>query len=468
MADSYKTAVTAARSVRGMTDTKVFSGPIHKPGTSGYEAGRAGFNLAVEHRPEFIVEATGVDDVVAAVACAVSSGRPVAVLNTGHGPTVPADGAVLINTRLMDRVEVDPVRRTARFGAGVRWREVIRAAAPYGLAPLNGSSPDVGAVGYTLGGGVGLLGRRHGYAADHVRAITVVTADGLQRQVTADSDADLFWALRGAGANFGVVTEMEVGLFPVARLLGGGLYFGAVACEAVLNRYCDLAADLPVEMASSVLIWSYPNDETTSAPLRGRHITEVRFANSGADPTAGRHWIKEFRRIGPPVLDTVRVLPYADMGTIYHEPTGIQVTAYDKNAMLAALDSQAAAELYKRAGPHAQAPFVAELTAFGGALARPPAVPNCVGGRGASFVIFAATEDLADNPARDAMFDALRPWGTGMSYLNFMGVEDARREAVQAAYTPEDFARLTELKARYDPDNTFRINHNIPPKTREI
>jgi FAD/FMN-containing dehydrogenase len=451
-----------------MANTEVFSGPVHKPGTSGYENGRAGFNLAVEHRPESIVETTGVDDVVAAVRWAVAGGRPVAVMNTGHGPTVPTDGSVMINTGRLKGVEVDPARRAARFGAGVRWRDVIRAAAPHGLAPLNGSSPDVGAVGYTLGGGVGLLGRRYGFAADHVRAITVVTADATVRRATADTDPDLFWALRGAGANFGVVTEMEIDLFPVARLLGGGLYFGPEDCEAVLSRYCDWSAEVPEEMASSVLLLTYPDDETVPEPLRGRHITEVRFAYSGTDLAQGRHWIEEFRRVGRPVLDTVDVLPYADMGTIHHEPTGIPVAAYDKNTLLGPLDSHAAAALYKQAGPQAQAPFPTELRAFGGALARPPAVPNCVGARDASFSLFAATVDLADNPARDALFDAMRPWGTGMGYLNFMGVEDARRDGVRTAYGPEDLARLTELKAMYDPDNTFRINHNIPSKAPEL
>jgi FAD/FMN-containing dehydrogenase len=448
-----------------MADTNVFSGPVHEPGTPGYETGRAGFNLAVDHRPEFIVEAAGAGDVVVAVRRAVAEGRPVAVLNTGHGPTVPTDGAVMVNTRRMDGVEVDPARRTARFEAGVRWRDVIRAAAPYGLAPLNGSSPDVGAVGYTLGGGIGLLGRRYGYAADHVRAITLVSADGALRRVTADSDPDLFWALRGAGANFGVVTEMEIDLFPVARLLGGGLYFGPGASEAVLSRYCDWAADVPADMASSVLLLAYPDDETVPEPLRGRHITEVRFAYSGDNLAGARRRIDEFRRVGRPLLDTIRVLPYADMGMIHHEPTDTPVAAYDKTALLGPLDADAAATLYKHAGPQAQAPYVAELRAFGGALARPPAVPNCVGGRGASFSLFAATGDLADNLMRDALFDAMRPWGTGMSYLNFMGVEDARSEGVRSAYTPEDFARLTELKAMYDPDNTFQVNHNIP---REI
>jgi FAD/FMN-containing dehydrogenase len=298
------------------------SGPVYRPGEEGYERGRSGFNLALEHHPELIVEATGAADVVAAVRLAAAEGRAVAVMNTGHGPTVPADGAVLVQTGRMGGVSVDPTRRTARVGAGARWRDVIAATTPHGLAPLNGSSPAVGAVGYTLGGGVGLLGRRFGYAADHVRWIEVVTADGTVRQVTADSDPDLFWALRGAGANFGVVTAMEIDLFAVERLLGGGLYFGAEASAEVLEVYSRWAADAPDAMASSVLLLAYPDDAAFPEPLRGRHVTEVRFA-----------W-----------------------------------------------------------------------------------------------------------------------WG-----------EDAGPGAVRTAYRPEDFARLAELKARYDPANTFRVNFNIPP-----
>lgn len=447
-----------------MSDQSVFSGPVRRPGENGYDVGRVGFNLAIEHHPAVVVEAAKVSDVVAAVRLATGGGQPVAVMNTGHGPTVPADGAVMVNTRHMDHVSVDPVRRTARFEAGVRWRDVIRAAAPYGLAPLNGSSPDVGAVGYTLGGGVGLLGRRFGYAADHVRWIEVVTADGTLRRVAADAEPDLFWALRGAGANFGVVTEMEIDLFPVRHLLGGGLYFGPEACEAVLGLYADVAGDAPEEMASSVLLLAYPDDEAIPPALRGRHITEVRFAYSGENSADGWKWIEPFRRTGQPVMDTIRPLPYADMGMIHHEPTGTPVAAFDKNILLRELDQQAAATLYKHAGPQAQAPFVTELRAFGGALARRPAVPNAVGSRGGSFSLFAATLDMADNPVRDALFTAMAPWSTGMAYLNFMGVEDALADATHTAYTPEDLIRLTHLKTVYDPGNIFRINHNIAPR----
>jgi hypothetical protein len=260
---------------------------------------------------------------------------------------------------------------------------------------------------------------------------------------------------------------MAIDLFPVARLLGGGLYFGPDACGSVLRVFSDWAKDAPEEMASSVLLLIYPDDEAVPEPLRGKHITEVRFAYSGDDLADGWKWIEPFRQTGSPIRDTVRIMPYAEVGTIHHEPTDTPVPAFDRNILLGDLDSQAAATLYEHAGPPAQAPFVAELRAFGGALGRPPAVPNVVGSRGASFVLFTATLDVAHNPQRDALLAAMSSWSTGMSFLNFMGVEDASIEKVRTAYTPADFARLTQLKARYDPENTFRVNLNIPPRGKD-
>lgn len=200
------------------------AGQLHLPGTAGYDLARRGHNLAIEHHPAVIVEAVGPADVMAAVGYAAKHGLPVAVLNTGHGASLAADGAVLITTRRMQGVRIDPYAALARIEAGVLWSKVIHEAAPFGLAPLSGSAPEIGAVGYTLGGGLGLLGRSFGYSADHVRGIDLVTANGTLRTATPQQYADLFWALRGGKGNFGVVTSMEIGLFGVSRLFGGGLY----------------------------------------------------------------------------------------------------------------------------------------------------------------------------------------------------------------------------------------------------
>ncbi|MBB6555365.1 FAD-binding oxidoreductase [Nonomuraea rubra] len=199
---------------------------IFRRGEPGYDENRLGLNRAAgESRPARVVAATGEHDVAAAVRLGAEQGLPVGVMATGHGPAVPADGAVLVNTRRMDGVSVDPAAETAWVQAGARWEQVLERTTPHGLAPLNGSSPDVGAVGYTTGGGAGLLGRRYGFAADHVRRLRLVTADGRLREVTAESEPDLFWAVRGAKDNFGLVVDMEIDLFPIYRLQrrrGGG------------------------------------------------------------------------------------------------------------------------------------------------------------------------------------------------------------------------------------------------------
>jgi hypothetical protein len=267
---------------------------------------------------------------------------------------VAANGAVLVRPARMNRVEVDPVRRTARIEAGAAWQQVIEAASPWGLAPLNGSSPHVGAVGHTIGAGVGLLARRFGFAADHVRWMDVVTADGRLRNVTAHNNLDLFWALRGAGANFGVVTAMEIDPFPVASLLGGGLCFGADVSEEVLHTYVDWARDVPDTMASSIMLIGYPDLPGVPEKLRGQHVTHVRIAYSGYDHVVGEQLVEPLRRIGPRRLDTVRVMPYAEVGTIHHEPTDAPVAAYDRHVLLKNLDHDAATELSHHAGPAAQ------------------------------------------------------------------------------------------------------------------
>ena len=391
------------------------AGVVIRPGDAAYDELRSGFNIAVEHQPEEIIDAVGPADVVTAVRLAAGAARPVAVMNTGHGPSVPADGAVLIRTGRMNHVVVDPARRTARIGAGAIWRDVIEAATPYGLAPLNGSSPSVGAVGYTLGGGVGLLGRRFGFAADHVRWLELVTADGQHRHVTADSDPDLFWAVRGGGGNFGIVTAMEVELFPVARLLGGELCFDATHCEDVLHTYVEWTRDVPETMASSVLLLDYPEDRLVPECLRGRHVTHLRIAYTGEDPLEGHDLVERLRRVGPRLLDTVRVMPYSAGGSIHHEPTDQPVAAFDRNILLDELDHDAASVLFQFAGPTAGASFLTELRAWGGALSRPAAPPNAVGGRNAAYSLLAISgPETRPRIARDALLEAMQPWSTGI------------------------------------------------------
>jgi FAD/FMN-containing dehydrogenase len=443
-----------------------FSGPVFRPGDDGYDAERAGFNLTVDHHPELIVGAAGPDDVRAAVSYASARGLAVGVLTTGHGPAAPADGQVLINTRRMSDVRVDPAARTARVGGGVRWHQVLPHTEPYGLAPLSGSSPHVGVVGYTLGGGAGPLGRSFGFAADRVRRVDIVGADGQLRQVAADSEPELFWAVRGGKGNFGVVVGLEFELVAVSRLYGGGLFFPAEATAEVLHAYSRWAPTAPQEMSSSVLLIEFPPVPQIPEPLRGRYITHLRFAYTGA-AEEGERLIRPLRSIGSQILDSLGELPYAEAGTIYNDPVD-PMPSYDSNIALRTLDADAVDAIVSLAGPQAGSPLIIEIRQLGGAYARPPAIPSAVGGRDAAYMIFAAgvlepgREDETRR-AHEELHEQMRPWATGGTIYNFSGVRDADPERVKLAFAPADYARLARAKAIYDPENMFRINFNIPP-----
>ena len=232
-----RTSLTRERLARQVTGS-VFDG-----GDPAAAAETAGFNTAVTHRPAVVVAASTAGDVAAAVRYANDEGLAVAVQATGHGAAAPSDGTVFVSTRRMQGVEVDPVARVARVQAGVRWRSVIDAAVPHGLAPLSGSSSGVGVVGYTLGGGMGHLARRHGFAADHVRSVELVTARGEIRTVDAESDPELFWAVRGGQGRFGIVSALEFDLFPVPRFFGGAMIFAAARHRGGAARLRDVGAD---------------------------------------------------------------------------------------------------------------------------------------------------------------------------------------------------------------------------------
>ncbi|MDJ1132276.1 FAD-binding oxidoreductase [Streptomyces iconiensis] len=439
------------------------TGPAYEPGDAGYEAEVAPLNRAVVQRPALVVGAACAEDVAAAVRYAVGTGRAVSVMATGHGPSVAASGHVLITTRRMDAVRVDPEARICVVGAGARWRDVLARTTPHGLAPLNGSSPAVGAVGYTLGGGVGLLGRRFGYAADHVRSLDVVTADGRTRHVTAADDPDLFWALRGGKGNFGVVVAMETDLFPVARFYGGGLYFDASHGPEALRTYVEWTRKVPEEMSSSVLLIRYPDHPSSPAPLRGHFVTHVRVAHTGPRDE-GERLVAPLRGVGPRLLDTVAETPYSAIGTVHHEPTEEPYSAFDRATTLGPLDRAGAEALLSLAGPSAGAPYIVELRHHGGAYGRVPRVPSAVGAREAEFTLYSGTgPGEEERAAQLALFEKMRPWGAGAAFLNFSGPDQSAPGIVATAYAPGDHARLVRLKQRYDPGNVFRVNHNIRP-----
>lgn len=423
-----------------------------------------GFNTAVAHLPALVVVAESARDVAAAVRYAVAEGLTVAVQATGHGAVIPAgDTTVLISTDAMRGLEVDPQRRRARAEAGVRWRQVIEAAAPHGLAPLSGSSSDVGVVGYTLGGGMGHLARRHGFAADHVRSVELVSADGEIRTITTapdgarTADADLFWALRGGTSGFGIVTALEFDLVPVPEFFGGALMFTGDAIGPVLRAFAGWSQTMPEEVTTSVALLRLPPIDEVPPPLRGVVSLALRFGFAGP-PERGEALLAPMREVAQPVVGGVGPMPYAAVDAIHMDPTE-PMPVFTRGGLLRELAPETIDTLLAVAGPDVDVPLVmVELRLMGGALARAAAVPNAVAGREGAYslkVIAPAPPPLAQVvPLVTArVVDALQPWSTGTSFANFVG--SAGADGLKRAWPARTLDRLRHVKATVDPDNVF-------------
>jgi FAD/FMN-containing dehydrogenase len=372
------------------------------------------------------VQATTPADVRTAVLTARESNRPFAVHATGHGGPAPED-AVVVHTERLGGVLVDPDRRIARVGAGTRWAEVIAAAAPFGLVPLSGTAPSVGVIGYTLGGGMGWLSRRFGFAADSVLRAEIVTADGELRVVSADREPELFWAIRGGGANFGAVTGLEFRLHPVTTVHAGVATFPLERAADVLACYRDAAAGLPDELTANIVLT--------------KDAVAVRGMYAGSAEDARRALAPLWRVAGTPLSDGWRDRSYTESGTVGGTaPRQFHYLADLPDAVLtAAIDAV-----------HGDANAV-EVRHWGGALACPTADAGPIGHRDVPFSI------VVDGPAESTAVVAAH--ATGGSFLNWL----PDRDRVDTAYAAADYARLRELKLTYDPENMFGRAKNIPP-----
>ena len=441
------------------------AGPVLTPEDPGFAEETAAFNVATVHRPAVAVGATSARDVAAAVGWAAQRGLAVAVQSTGHGAETSVDGGVLVTTRRLRDVEVDPDTCRARLGAGARWSDVVSAAAPHGLSPLSGSSPDVGAVGYVLGGGLPILGRTFGFGADLVRSFEVVTADGVLRHVDADSEPDLFWALRGGRGAFAAVTALTVELLPLADLYGGTILYPGEHAEVVLHAWRTWVHGLGEETSSSIALMRFPDAPFIPEPLRGRMVVALRVAHLG-DDESGAAAVAPMRAVAPVLEDAVGRIPYTAAASIHRDPTD-PGPGYHRGSLLSDLPGEAVDALLAVAGPGAQVPLVmVELRHLGGAMARAPRVPDAVPARDGAFLLMtlgALVPPVADAVplAARVVQSALEPWTRPGCPLTFLGAADP--EEVASVWPVEVHARLRQVKAAYDPGDLFRHGHRILP-----
>jgi FAD/FMN-containing dehydrogenase len=398
-----------------------FRGTVHLPGEPAYDAQRATWSGSLDPRPAVVAEASTASDVRAAVLIAQEHGLPFAVQSTGHGTHVPADGGLLLKTSRMAEVLVDPDRRIARVGPGAVWGDVIAAAAPCGLAPVTGSSPDVGVVGFTLGGGVGWLSRKLGYGADSLLRVDIVTADGRLLRASANENADLFWAVRGGGGNFGVVTALELRLHPVTRVYAGTATFPISRAAETLARYRDMAPSQPDELTTTIVLTK------DSLAVRAAYIGDAGAAERALRPL--------WEAAGTAITADLRPMGYAETSTLGGTPP----RQFELFADLPDAVIGAAVDAATRAN-------AVEVRYWGGAMM------HGAGPVGHRDVPFSITVDGSTEAA-------LARHATGGSFLNFL--KDPAR--THTAYTAADYRRLREVKRAHDPANVFGLSHNIPP-----
>jgi FAD/FMN-containing dehydrogenase len=460
------TAVTPDLSTIEELKTSV-SGPVFLPDDEGYAADWAPFVLTYIHTPGVIVGATSSADVAAAVQYAARQGLSIAVQSTGHGSVRAYSDCLLINTSRLNSVHIDTATSTATIGAGCRWRDVIAASHPHGLAPLNGSSSGVGVVGYTTGGGLPVMGRTFGFAADNVLSFEIVTADGVVRQCSEDSEPDLFWAVRGGKGNFGVVTSLTIRLVPVQTLYGGGLIFDGPAAEQVFRAYVEWVDTLPDEMTTSLALMRLPDLPFVPPPLAGKLTVHLRVAYVG-DPAEGEKLVAPMRELGAPVIiDGLAEMPYTNVDEIYHDPTD-PLPAWNKGINLRELPAEALDTLMTIAGSSVEIPLVmVEIRHLGGALGREPAVPNAVPGRYAKFSfwvlgpMFPGLDAIVPGVGNNVLA-AMEPWRAPGILLNFLG-DGVTKDEVASCWPAETYERLCTVKRQVDPQNMFRHGHALEP-----
>jgi FAD/FMN-containing dehydrogenase len=433
------------------------------PQDDGYAEAAASHNTAYVHRPALVALPENTAQVVEAVEHANRIGLPIAVQSTGHGARRSYDGAMLINTsRLLD-LDVDPAAATVRVGAGVRWQGVLDAAAPHGLGPLCGTSGEVGVVGYTLGGGMGWLTRQYGLCADHVRAVELVSADGKVLRASPDENSDLFDALLGSGASLVVVTALELDLFPVTSVFGGGVSYPLERAREVTRAYRDWTVTLPPEVSTALTFMRMPPAPSVPEPLRGRGVVSVVACVNG-DQQHAEQLLAPVRDLPEVLVDTFQQRPYQRVGEIMPAPPQ-PVPTVSIGAGIRALTDTAIDHLLAEIDSGAGRNAIIQIRHLGSPP--PPGSRLDFGYWDGDHVLFAfeVTPTPADVTAAQERLRtftaALRAHATGAVPITFAGTVVPASEVLRAALPAARYDRLAEAKRSWDPENRLSFGYPV-------
>jgi hypothetical protein len=444
------------------------SGTIVTPGDADWDAARQAWNLAVDQRPAAVALPHSAADIVSIVLFARENGLRVAPQVTGHNAH-PLENllerTILLRTDRMRRVEIDSQRRRARVEAGALWMDVTGPAAEHGLAAMAGSSPDVGVVGYTLGGGLSWLSRRYGLAANNVWAIELVTAHGTHVRTDPENHPDLFWALRGGGGSFGIVTAIEIDLKPISQVWAGVMFWPQERASEILHAWREWAEqDLPDTIISVGRLVNVPPLPELPEFLRGRSFVVVEVVCLG-DEAEGAHLIAPLRELEPEI-DTISSIPAAALSHLHMDPPQ-PVPGKGDGMLLGEMPAELIDAFVQAAAGEAGSALVsAEIRQLGGAVARPSPEHGALPAIEAPYVMFAVgmtpTRELrqvVENQI-DGIKQALAPWNANHAYLNFAERAVDSRTLYPHEYT---YRRLQLIKAKYDPADMIQSNHPIPP-----
>jgi hypothetical protein len=442
---------------------ELLDGEVVGPGDESWDEARQAWNLTVDQRPAAVVLPDGVADVAATVVFAREHGLRVAPQGTGHGASAlgELDGTILLKTARMRGVEIYPKARIARVEAGALWIDVVDAAAEHGLAALAGSSPDVGVVGYTLGGGLSWLARKHGIGANQVTAIEGVTASGEFFRTDRDHEPELFWALRGGGGSFAIVTALEFNLFPISEVYAGILWFPVERSAEILKAWRAWTDGVPDEMTSVGRILQFPPIPEIPEPVRGKSFVVVQAIWLGEE-SEGARLLAPLRDLGP-VMDTVQTIPVPELSRLHMDPEGPAPGVGD-GGMLSDVDDDLIDALVERV---VGKPILsAEIRHLGGAVARRSSQHGAIDAWEAPFILFAL--GIAPTPELGALvqrhvgglMEALEPWEAEHTYLNFA---ETKRKPM-TLFSSASYHKLRQIKTILDPENLIRSNHPVPPE----
>jgi FAD/FMN-containing dehydrogenase len=440
------------------------AGSVIRPENESYETARLVHNRTVDRYPALIVKAANATDVARTVVFARDAGLELAVRGgshslAGYGTT---DGGIVLDLSGMKGLHIDPERRLAWAQAGLTAGEYTGAAAAHGLATPFGDTGSVGISGLTLGGGIGWLVRKHGLAIDALVSVEIVTADGRLITASEKEHSDLFWAVRGGGGNFGVVTRFQFRLYPVGMILGGALFMPPT--RDVLRSLGPIAASAPEELTTISVLMAAPPAPFIPTELHGKPTLAIMFVYDG-DPEAGQAAIEPFRQVATPMAELAMPMPYPGIYKLLEDAEKPGSAAH-RSLFLDALDDAAIDAILEHTAAASSPATMTQIRILGGAMARVPAGETAFAHRDAGVMVIILTpfEDPAEASVHQAFtqayFEALRPGATGV-YANFLEAEGEAR--VHEAYPDLTYRRLAQVKRTYDPTNLFRLNQNIRP-----